>query len=183
MNITNIKCHVRLENSVQPRYQQSLQESEAVSKRTPSFVVLRLPPFVYTCFYSGFINITGVRDFDQVEVAIATILDRLRLDPEAVWGEPQVDSISSCWPKTQPLPAHKLNRVYSIASKDSEIVALKLNREQFPALFLKTQFGTLLWFNSPAVVSVGSKKKEDLQALKEIVDRILLKLSLSNHEP
>lgn len=176
MNITNLKCHVRLDGRSLTRYRHNLSASEAVGKRTHSFAVLRLPPLVCTCFYSGFINITGVRTFEQTRSALDSLLEHLHLGPEAAPGEPHIDSISSAWPKHLPLPAHNLNKVLDIAAKQPQVQGIKWNRQQFPALFLKTKFGTLLWFNSPAIVSVGSKNEEDLIALKNIVDIILSQL-------
>ena len=176
MNITNLKCHARLDGGSLTLYRRKLSASEAVAKRTHSFAVLRLPPLVCTCFYSGFINITGIRTFEQARPALDSLLKHLCLEPEAVLDEPHIDSISSSWPKHLPLPAHKLNKVLDIAAKQPQVQRIKWNRQQFPALFLKTKFGTILWFNSPAIVSVGSKTKADLIELKGIVDRILMKL-------
>lgn len=177
MNLTNLKCHTRLEDRDLATYRQGLQESEAVTKRTHSFAVLRLPPVVYTCFYSGFINVTGIRTFEQLRSVTTTLREHLGLDPEVDPVEPHIDSISSAWPQDQFLPGHQLNKVRDIALKESQVTGIKWNRQQFPALFLKTKFGTILWFNAPAIVSVGSKEKQDLTELKCITDRILQALS------
>lgn len=170
MNTTNVKIHVKLTEGI-VQYCHTLLNSDKTHKRTSSFVILRLNPFVYTCFFTGFINITGIETLDLIPAAICQLKEHLKLSQLL---QPTVDSVSSCWPKKLQLKSINLQRVKAAAASHPEVKTLRYNRERFPALFTKTKYGTILWFASPAIVAVGSKTLEDLNELKNIIDTILL---------
>jgi len=169
MNTTNVKIHVKLTEGI-VQYCDTLLNSDKVHKRTSSFIILRLTPFVYTCFFTGFINITGIETLDRIPTAICQLKEHLKLKQIL---HPTVDTVSSCWPKAEHLKKINLQRVKVVAGNHPEVAKIKYNRERFPALFTKTKYGTILWFASPAIVAVGSKKLEDLNQLKSIIDTIL----------
>jgi len=169
MNITNVKIHVRVKEKIE-QYCDTLLKSDKTHKKTSSFVILRLPPFVYTCFFTGFINITGIQTLDLISTAIDQLKDQLNIKYPL---EPTIDTVSSCWPKSEYLPKFNLLCVKAAAGKHPDVKTIKYNRERFPALFTRTKFGTILWFATPAIVAVGSKEQEDMTRLKSVIDTIL----------
>jgi len=173
-----VKIHVKFNEDLK-KYCQSIQNSDKTYKKTSSFIVLRLPPFVHTCFFNGFVNITGIKNIDQISDAISSLKEHLNSDEIL---EPIIDTISSSWPKTIHLKKVNLHRIINSALKHPSVLSTKYNRERFPALFIKTNFGTILWFASPAIVAVGSKKLQDLTTLKELIDTIITQIDEEEQE-
>ena len=62
-----------------------------------------------------------------------------------------------------------LNILKASLVKDSRIISLKYNRERFPGLFLKTLMGTVIWFPTNSIISVGSKNTNDLYFLDNLI--------------
>ena len=179
MEVTNIKYHIRLvcQNKCKEKYTQRLKEISAADKakkRRNTFIVIRIEPFVITCFNSGYINVTGVKDFDSIQDPTHKISNLLEVSVNCL-SAPVIDTISSRWNKEKHylhnLPLVKIRESAKKEEKEKYISSWH-RREQFPALFVKTKFGTLLWFVTPSVVAVGSKTKKDLEELSLVVDSI-----------
>jgi len=180
MRITNIKLHVTLKpTSCLKQYQSALQCSQLqIRKRTNSFVTLKSNSFTYTCFYSGFVNITGIKKRKNKKQSVK-ILERLLNLERKSFTKPIVDNISSTWGKHKTLKQVNLLVILNIALKHCDVKTAKYNRETFPALFLKTyNWGTILWYGSPAIVAVGSKSKKEVKQLDSVIKSILNHVSL-----
>ena len=179
MRITNIKCHTQLTAESLSKLSERINtKSSSISKRTHSFAVIRLNSYVYTCFYSGFLNITGIKGYDFIEDAILKLSIFLNIDEKQSYkyNTPVIDCMSAHWSKNNLLSRHNLSEIIELSKEDSRIIGVKYNRQRFPALFLKTNFGTVLWFSTPTISAVGLKTREDLLSIREIITQILCKL-------
>ena len=178
MEVTNIKVSIRILPGDKERYDSNLKKSEAVGKRKNSFSVLRLPsllegvpPFVYTCFYGGHVNATAIRSWEHVPVAVQLLKDHLGLQEKV---RVYIDMVSSRWPPEEhyKLKKENLNQLLANAKKERSVGLTTLDRERFPALYIRSRYGTLLWFPTGAIVGVNSKTKEDLKQMKLLAERI-----------
>ena len=178
MEATNIKIHVKVISDYLDYYKilSTPFQSKNITKETKSFVVIRLKPekpYVYTCFYTGHINITGIRKVRKINSSIKALRRHLQIK-ENIFTAPVIDNISSKW--TDKLEKFNISKVHAIAKLEKSVQQTKYNRERFPGLFIKTEVdGTILWFASPAVVGVGSKTIVNLQNLKLLVESISAK--------
>lgn len=184
MEVTNIKVSFRILPSELERYVRRLRTSERVTKRRNSFSVLRLPlrrppdlgdfpSLVYTCFYSGHVNATAIRKWEHVPIAVQCLREHLGLSQE-VEDNVQINMVSSRWPPEEhyKLKRENLNRLLIAAQNEEAVSRTQLDRERFPALYIRSRYGTLLWFPTGAVVGVNSKSKQDLEQLKFLAERI-----------
>ena len=179
MRITNIKCHTQLNDEHIAKVSEKIKStSPSISKRTHSFVIIRLYSYVYTYFYSGFVNITGIKGYEYIDDAILKLQKFLDIhDDNFCNKKPVIDCMSANWnwSSSKLLNRHNLNKIIELSKEDSRIICVKYNRQRFPALFLKTNSGTVLWFCTPTVSAVGLKSKEDLSIISNIITQILLK--------
>jgi len=173
MQATNYKCHFSVEKPFCESYNSYLNTtiSSKITKKRASFIVIRLESFVYTCYYSGHINVTGIKKEADISKARKDITAFLNLEESHI-GETYIDNISSKYFGLCRLKPRNLFELIDVAKNIRPIKKIKYNRERFPALFMKTDFGTLLRFSSSALIAVGSKKKEDLIKLSEIVSEL-----------
>ena len=178
MEVTNIKVSIRIFPPDRERYVRNLKKSERVGKRKNSFSVLRLPsllegfpPFVYTCFYCGHVNATAIRNWEHVPIAVQLLKDHLGLQERV---RLYIDMVSSRWPPEEhyKLKKENLTRLLANAKKEASVYLTTLDRERFPALYIRSRYGTLLWFPTGAIVGMNSKTKEDLEQMKLLAERI-----------
>jgi TATA-box binding protein (TBP) (component of TFIID and TFIIIB) len=185
MEVTNIKLHTYLKKEIcshcgencMDRYLKKLSTVPA-SKKSSSFIVVRAQnSLVFTCFFSGYVNLTGIKDFESAELALTELCNILDKSIDC-FSVPVIDSISSRWNKESwPIDKFPLRKIQESAKEEENYIYSWDQREQFPALFLKTSFGTLLWFVTPSVVAVGSRSGQDIGRLTEIVRSILKRLT------
>jgi TATA-box binding protein (TBP) (component of TFIID and TFIIIB) len=172
MIISNIKIHFRVRGKKLLQYQRSLKKLAQFEKKSnSSFVVVRLKNhYVYVCFFSGFINATGIRRLSGVQRSIKYFRRHLGLKEKDV-NEHVIDSIASHWPKTSTslLSHQRAPTLIEKAFYHDRVKTIKYNRQRFPAVFLKTDHGTILWFPSPAIVAMGSRSHYDLEQVRVIV--------------
>lgn len=172
MDVTNIKFHVRIKPKKTKKYNKSVKLCTHKTKSCKSFFILRLKTYVFTCFYSGFINITGVRDFSCIRKSLRVLRKHLKLK-RRYFTSPVIDSISSRYGILSNLERIRSENIVKSALSQKDIQSVKFNRERFPAVFIRTAFGTILWFTTPSIIGVGTKTEEDLNKLKDIVHNII----------
>ncbi len=171
MEVQNVKFHVRVKESWLPQYSIQLKNTSFKKKTVFSFCILRVGKFVYNCFFSGYINITGVRNCDAIATAIDALYWALDIiKTENIFTEHVIDNISAI---CNNLSKKKINLLEKKRLKDTnkEIIHIKYNRERFPNMFIKTEFGTIIWSPNNVVCTVGSK---NLKALSKLSSLILL---------
>lgn len=175
MKISNIKAHFLVNNKRISAYSSTLKQEGLIENSgavSPSFIVLRRKHFVFTCFFSGFINVTGVKNFEQLKKSVKCLAKCLHMRKK-YFQNPIVDSISSSYPNPSLVPKQNVSHVIKEAYSFSCVRSIKYNRERFPAAFIKTNYGTVLWFGTPSIVVVGSKSKLDLLYVKHFIDGVI----------
>ena len=166
MEITNVKIHFHIDSSKRHCINKSLIQ---ITKSFPSFIILRHLHLVFTCFYSGFINITGIKDLTYIEEAKLILANILSIKISDFNNE-IIDNISAKW-----VGLGKKNIILTLLisyiKKDSLVKSYKYNREKFPALVIKLLAGTIIWFPTNTIYSVGAKTKNDLNLLAIFINK------------
>lgn len=151
--------------------------SPYVTKRHRSFIVVRLEnKAVYTCFFSGFINITGVKRVSDLENIIQQFAGYLGIS-QADFSPPQIDCINSIFLTSKDSNLINLKKLAEILSteKNLGVKEIKYNRERFPGMTVKTKQGTILLFPSFSILLTGTKSEEETHNLAVKVEQILKK--------
>ena len=162
----NIKLHFQIETACLSALKVFLLGCELVTKQKPSFCVLKYNSLIFTCFYSGHINVTGIKTLENICQCVESFASKTNI-PLQSFSAPVVDNISAKYEtKKQKI---NLNILKSSLVKDSRIISLKYNRERFPGLFIKTLMGTVIWFPTNSIISVGSKNTSDLSFLDNLI--------------
>lgn len=168
MEVSNIKIHFRvIERKIQI-FNNYLRLCDEDCKSTKSFIVLRVSKFVYICFYSGFINATGIKSFLEIRECLSTF--RKYFGFKRKYFETYVvDSISSTYPKALTSKSI-ISSILPEAYNHQDVISVKYNRERFPAVFIRTNYGTILWFATSSIIAVGSKSDFDLINIKCVIE-------------
>ena len=185
MELTNLKAHTKVLSSCLSLFIKNLSHSDKVKKRQNSFVVLQLVlfpeyrPLVFSCFFSGHINVTGVRKWPHLSLAFQKLADHLRLKG-SIFEKIKIDMISSKWPHNEKHLLKKTNLfdVLHAAHMEESVKGTQYDRERFPGLYIRTQFGTIIWFTTPNIIAVNSKCEQDLLNLKVLIENIIKNVSL-----
>ena len=169
----NIKIHAKITNK--ENYIAFItSDSSFITKRTASFVVVRLPltHCVYSCYYSGHINVTGISSFEHIKIELNRFCTTARLQQHDI-RQITIDNITAVIHPTNISRVSLYDLITHITnSKYDEVKSLKYNNQVFPGLFIKTSSGTIIWFNSNAISCVGSKSIEQLTELRDLILRI-----------
>ena len=184
--ISNVKFHTKLVNPVQKEHYLARLNGFGVSitKRKTSFVVIRdsiLGNSVLCCFFSGHINVTGVKCVQDIEKTLCNISSYFGFRPSD-FAPVCIDNITST------VTSAKLKSRINLFVLSKHIKTLDLpivkkityKKQSFPGLFIKTRIGLILWFNSNSITCVGSKSLKEVEDLHNLIGDI--KHSLNNHE-
>ena len=169
MEVCNVKIHT---------YTSDLKaltiyiSSAPIKKRKPSFCVLYIGKFVYSIYYKGYINISGIHNIDTIEVPIQLLAHVSKIDKKQ-FKPPVIDNITavynSPYKKSVLLPIPLIKKLL----ENNNIIKVKYNREKFPGIFSSTGKGTIIWFATYKIVIVGAKSKEDLNFNENVIKFIL----------
>ncbi len=169
MEIQNIKFHLRIKGAYQLLYSAQIRKSEFKKKTLSSFCVLRVGRFVYNCFFSGYINITGVGGYSAITTALQALYFALDIEENTDIFEPYIiDNISASY-NLIPKKKIDLNKKIKLEKICETVISIKYNRELFPNMFIKTHFGTIIWSPNNVVCSVGTKSLLDLNQLSTLI--------------
>lgn len=174
MEVCNIKYHCNVLEKYYSKYYRRLYLSRAVVKRLPSFCVVRIkepsfPPFVFCCYYKGYINITGVRNLCALSVALDVLAKLLKITRKA-FGNTNIDNITArCTRLTERKISLQKKR---INIRHKHVLGVQYRREIFPNMFIKTTFGTIIWSPKNCVSCVGVKKPEDLNLILLVINEL-----------
>ena len=171
MEVCNIKFHFYIKKRFKRLFNKRLLSCEYVKKTYSSFCILRIGKIVYSCFYSGFINVTGVRNFELKPVSQKLLLSVLKIKQKRknIFKKSIIDNITSKL-------LNPVNRKINLAEKrykfvsDENVLSVKYDRQRFPNMFLKTKFGTIIWSPNNIIIVVGSKGFTDLTKVYEIIN-------------
>ena len=136
-----------------------------VSKKTASFFVFR-DIFIYTIFYTGHINCTGIKSLSDINKATRFILTQLKLSSNAVENI-RTDSI---------LAADRISRYICISDfakflRDREY-NVQYNPQRFPGLCIRNIPGCVLTFISGKVIFSGIKSENNLTRISELIRKL-----------
>ena len=177
VNITNIKVSVNIEHQSLDTVEKRIKDLSLTHKRYNNFIVLR-NNFVYTIFRTGknnlnHVNITKIKDFNQVEKALNNLQNiGLNINEKSL----HIDNITGSIDLKKEVHIESIIKFLhtNIEYKD---VKVSYNNEKFPGLFLKLKsVGTIIIFHSGKVVFVGCKKLEDLECLA-LLSHVLTKIN------
>jgi len=169
MEVQNVKIRVCVKPEYLTIYKTALKDSSYTTKKCSSFYVLRCK-FVFICYMSGCINITGIKHISSIPFAIEVLGFMLELKPDYSTNC-VIDNITASLKN----PTHKivlLSQISSSLKNDENIIQIKYNRERFPCMFIKTIYGTIIWSPYNKFSCVGVKKEENLVQLHNIILRI-----------
>lgn len=174
MEVSNVKFHYILHRSQSLIFFHALKKSELVVKKYPSFCVLRLGRFVYVCFYSGCINITGVKNIEHLYLPISCLCFSVNVS-ESMFINPIVDNVSAKFTGDR---IRLINLITFAANiKDLPFVKrVKYNRERFPCMFVRTLHGTIIWSPRNAITCVGIRGEVGLLVMEDYINTLLKKL-------
>ena len=173
MEVCNIKFHFYIKTKFKDLFNKRLSDCEFVKKTYSSFCILRINKIVYSCFYSGFINVTGVRNFELKPVSQKILLSVLGIKQKRkkIFRKSVIDNITS---KLLNPTFKKINLVdkRSKFALNENVCTIKYDRQRFPNMFLKTKFGTIIWSPNNIKTVVGSKGFSDLCKIYEIINTL-----------
>ena len=173
ITVNNVKFHSTINGPRKQVFKDFYHKSNtpAITKRERSFLVLRQNKVVYTCFKSGFINVTGVRSIADIQKTIEHLAFYLGISGED-FSTIKIDNIhASCTLPEEKINLRKLIKILPVDSK-LKIKETRYNRQRFPGLTIKTKIGSILWFSSNKVLITGCNSQASLTACKELIDHI-----------
>ena len=90
----NIKLHFQIEPSCLSALKVFLLGCEVVTKQKPSFCVLKYDSLIFTCFYSGHINVTGIKTLGNIYQCVELFSSKTNISIQS-FSAPVVDNISA----------------------------------------------------------------------------------------
>ena len=154
--VRNIKISLLLEptNFIQKNIQ-IFAFNKNVTKKKHSFFVVR-NEFVYTIFYSGYINITGLKCNEDIKTSIMNILKLLKISSENIY-KIKIDNIVASNLFNEKIEIRK----YILFLREKKY-KIRYNPHRFPGATLKLIKGSILFFVSGKFILLGFKNITDL---------------------
>lgn len=170
MEITNVKIHCKVNRPYLLEFRNSLLNSFLKKQSFVSFCVLRIGRFVYNCFNTGYINVTGLKSAKSIKTALDCLLFNLGLPMKSdYFNDITIDNISA---KNNIIKKCNVN-LFALKSKLKHhpgIISIKYNRERFPNMFIKLKYGVIIWSPNNKICCVGVKKSEDLVRMENEIN-------------
>ena len=146
-----------------------------------NFFVIR-GAYVYTIFHRrGYVNVTGVKRFEDILHSIYNICQLLDIDQSLITSGVKIHTITSTGFNREPLDHSALSRFFdSKLNRDRFSPCLKrihFNPEKFPAFTIFTAFGTALLYPHKHVF-VGARSQSDLDSLHAFACSLLQDVNL-----
>ena len=151
VTIKNIKISIVLQTSERVKKAiLNLANSGEIGKKTSSFFIFR-STYIYTIFFIGHINCTGIKTLSNIPTALDLILSHLQLGSECVTRQ-NIDSI---------LAVGRISNYICMPSFANFLKKKKYNvqynPQRFPGICIKKLPGCALTFLSGKVVYTGLK--------------------------
>ena len=175
--INNLKVHVLLTTSGIHRLKKSLLT--VIAKSYNNFSVVK-DEFTYILFPKrGFVNITGIRGFVDVNRVIPHLCLFFSLNRSDILSDIVIDNISASgnfWQRVNLVNLHKtINKRSSV--KRVGFQSCTFDRNRFPGAFCRTYgFGTLTLFPSGKYVVVGAKCQEHVDHIFQQMSAVIAML-------
>jgi len=152
----NVKCRFRIQEKLSIP-----EELEPFVTTHSNFVVLRLLHFVITSFYKAkSVNVTGVRNFDDLEKARQAFNDFIKPKIKVEKEDVIVDCSTSSGRTNQKVHID-LPKIQ--ADIDGEKIGVSYNPHYFPgAVIRRKKKGTVILFRTGSYIILGSKSAEEV---------------------
>lgn len=164
--ITNVKISFKLANCTYQFLKSIPAKFNNVSKTFPSFFVWRAHGYVYVIFFTGHVNVTSIQGLNRVPDAIYCLLTDFKLDvtpfPKWTCDNITADGYINLKQKLD------LSDVCRKLRNSETFAKIRFNTQRFPGCFIKTIYGTILFFNSGKYVLVGIKSTQAIYALEQL---------------
>ena len=163
LNISNIKISVK--TKANPHKLKVLKTNINPKKENGSFFVHRYCGFVFSVYYSGHINVTGLKSFEKIPEVQKII--------KSFYGIKKIISTSvdniTCSATINPT-IYKWNRPFTSFLRDIEkehvFDIIQYSPQTFPGAFLKTKnCGTIVFFATGKFNVVGCKTIKSIKKL------------------
>lgn len=201
IKITNLKVRFRVKNFSWPEYrslQHDLKDRQVSFKCFGNFFVLKteksgrakaLPAkrarskksgqITTTCFYNGWINVTGISNLENISVdcmsvasllfpnrkrSFSCLIERFTLDNISATGydEMLTDSFHSIVD----------NREMILKRLEGSVLNISHNNHRFPGIFIKTTSGTCIVYRTGKYVAVGVRKIGNLSKIQTVIHHV-----------
>ena len=170
MDVRNVKFHFRVLPKEIKTYRHYIKNTKSQSKDCGSFLIIRVFKSVYTCFLTGYINVTGVRSIESLNIPLICFANKLNLTLSNL-SDPVIDNITSKCIGIKKKNI-QLSTLCNTLQEHKQILGVKYNRERFPCMFLKTKVGTLIWSPFNIVTCVGVKSEDNLRQIQVIAQAL-----------
>lgn len=169
MDICNIKFHCIISDKVQ--FSESFRGKGY--KTYPSFEVFKIGNYSFMCYYNGFLNVTGVKTFDEIDISLNKLKEYLN-NFHLNFKEIIVDNITTkctCLNMKHICLQTKKEKLKK-STLSNQITSIKYEREIFPSMFIKTNLGTIIWSTNNKVSCVGLKSLKNIRDICSLVQSI-----------
>lgn len=125
---------------------------------------------MYNCYYTGYLNVTGVRTIKGISVALDVLAYFLDL-PEEAFEKIKIDNITAkC--KILSVKCVSLRDKKMNLQNHKKVISLQYRREIFPNMFIKTKYCTIIWSTRNQVSCVGIKNEHHLSKILNLIKEI-----------
>jgi len=181
--VSNIKAHFLVDEIGLDNLFNSLKSHEICCKTYSNFVVFSGLRVYIIFFKSGYVNVTGIKNHEELSEAIYDFCRELGVSRLHITSGVVIDNISAYGAFGKPI---RLKRLYEVLHEDNfghvNDGKLKYNQTYFPALFSKEyqsgekKLGTILVYRSGKYTIVGAKCLKDLNQVYDQMNATILKL-------
>ena len=181
IQITNIKISCALNQSFKKDFNSFNKKRYHISRRSSSFFVIRCikQSFVLIIFYKGHINITGIRDWQDIGRAY-TIVHYFAQRIQAKVLYRKIDNISASFFFNNSVKLKLLLPSFCQFIRDgSYFKTVNLNLDKFAGACLRSDKGTVVLFSTYSCYTVGAKSIHALNALYKYMNIQLLNFQIS----
>ena len=94
MDVRNVKFHFRVLPKAIKTNRHYITNTKLQTKDCGSFLIIRVFKLVYTSFITGYINVTGLRSIENLNIPLICFADKFSLNLSNLSG-PVIDNITS----------------------------------------------------------------------------------------
>jgi len=161
-NIKNIKVSLKINSISLNSVLNDLERNQVLYSIKSNYIIFR-KEFVYVLFKPkhlivNHVNITKIPDVDSIVKSIDFLKSILSSQILEIKSS-KVDNITAVYDMNKEIEQFK------ILDSFKDLYHIKFNKEKFPGLFLKVEFGTFIIFHTGKVNLVGCKDPSNLKLL------------------
>lgn len=173
MDICNIKFHCEIKKKQLKLFVDKFRNKGL--KKYPSFEVFKVKKYSYVCYYTGFINVTGLKKIKHIKASLDTLKKFLK-NGEFKFENIVIDNITTkctCLQEKKICLQKMRNNIQLKYGLDT-IKWIKYEREVFPNMFIKTKYSTLIWSTNNKVTCVGINNVKLFKDICSLVNELAI---------